>query len=112
MMNGSLNKMTLKDLNLKASYDSDEDDILNDFYIPALSECVIYKRLAGFFTSSSFAIAAKGIAKFITNGGKIQLITNVVLSKEDYEKIKEVNEKPFIEKAEKDFIESLDNIED
>lgn len=104
--------MSLKDLNLKASYDSDEDDILNRFYIPALSESIIYKRLAGFFTSTSFAIAAKGLAKFISSGGKIQLIANVILSKEDYEKIKEVTEKPFLDRAEKEFIDSLDNIED
>lgn len=103
--------MSLKDLKLKTAYDSDEDDILNGFYIPALSESIIYKRLAGFFTSTSLAIAAKGIAKFITNNGKIYMITNVVLSKEDYEKIKEITEKPFIEKAEIEFIKSLDKIE-
>jgi len=104
--------MSLKDLNLKAAYDSDEDDILNEFYIPALSKSVVYKRIAGFFTSTSFAIAAKGLAKFISCGGKIQLIANVVLSKEDYEKIKEVSERPFLEKAENDFITGLENIED
>ena len=104
--------MSLKEINSKASYDSDEDDILNEFYIPALSESFVYKRLAGFFTSNSLAIAAKGIAKFITNGGKIQLIANVVLSKEDYEKIREITEGPFIEEAEKNFIEDLENIED
>ena len=84
--------MTLQDIKLKVAYDSDEDDILNEFYIPALSESITYKRLAGYFTSSSFAIAAKGLARFISNGGKIQLIANVILSKEDYEKIKEVSE--------------------
>ena len=104
--------MTLKNLNLKASYDSDEDDILNSFYIPSLSKSISYKRLAGFFTSSSLAIAAKGIAKFISNEGKIQLIANVVLYETDYKKIKEVTEKPFLEKIEKEFIESLENIED
>lgn len=104
--------MSLKDINLKVAYDSDEDDILNEFYIPALSESIIYKRLASFFTSNSLAIAAKGISKFIINGGKIQLIANVILSKEDYEKIKEVTEKPFLERVEKEFIESLENIED
>ncbi|MFZ3077183.1 MAG: DEAD/DEAH box helicase family protein [Candidatus Aenigmatarchaeota archaeon] len=104
--------MTLKDIELKASYDSDEDDILNEFYIPALSNSITYKRLAGFFSSNSFAIAAKGISKFILNGGKIELIANVVLSKQDYELIKDITEKSFIERIEKDFIESLGTIED
>jgi len=104
--------MALKDLNLKEFYDSDEDDTLNDFYIPALSEAISYKRIAGFFTSSSLAISAKGLSKFIFNGGRMQLIACAILSKEDYEKIKEVTEKPFIESLEKEFIESLENIED
>ena len=32
-------------IKLKYTYDADEDDILNDFYIPTLSEAVRYKRL-------------------------------------------------------------------
>lgn len=104
--------MSLKDIDLKPAYNSDADDILNKFYIPALSESIVYKRLAGYFTSNSLAIAAKGISKFILNGGRIQLIANVVLSKEDYEKIKEVSERPFLEKIEKEFIESLENLQD
>lgn len=41
--------MLLTELNLKKSYDSDLDDILTDFYIPALSKSIKYKRLTGFF---------------------------------------------------------------
>ena len=51
--------MGFKKLNLKSSYDSDEDDILNEFYIPVLSNAVVYKRLAGFFTSTALALAAR-----------------------------------------------------
>lgn len=104
--------MSLKNLNLKYSYDSDESDILNEFYIPALSNSVSYKRIAGFFSSNSFAIAARGLSQFIINGGKIQMISNVVLSKQDYEKIKEIGEEKFLERAENEFIESLEKIED
>ena len=104
--------MTLKDLDLKTSYDSDEDDILNDFYIPVLSESVKYKRLAGYFTSTSLAIAAKGIAKFISNGGKIELIANVVLSEEDFKKIKEFNGDQLPKEVEESFLEDLNQLED
>jgi len=48
--------MELKELNLKKSYSSDTDDILNQFYIPALSCSTEYKRLAGFFSSTSLAV--------------------------------------------------------
>ena len=104
--------MTLKDITLKVAYDSDEDNILEEFYIPALSESIIYKRLAGYFTSTSLAIAAKGLSKFIVKGGKIQLICNVILSQEDFNKIKEVTEHPILEEIEKRFIIDIENIKD
>jgi len=41
--------MTLEDIYIKKSYDSDIDDVLNDFYVPSLSNSIKYKRLAGLF---------------------------------------------------------------
>jgi superfamily II DNA or RNA helicase len=80
--------MSLKELSLKGLYDSDKDNLLQDFYIPVLSHAVMYKRIAGFFSSNALAIAAKGISKFIENGGKIQLIANVILSEKDQDAIR------------------------
>jgi len=99
--------MSLKELNLEPAYFSDKDDLLNDFYIPALSNSVIYNRIAGYFSSNSFAVAAKGISKFIDNNGKIRLIANVVLSEEDQTSIKES-----LEKIENDLILELKNLEE
>ena len=79
--------MGLKDLALKKSYDSDHDDILDDFYIPALSASVEYERLAGFFSSTSLAVAARGIAGLISNAGRIKLLCGAKLRKEDVEEI-------------------------
>ncbi len=75
--------MTFDVLQLKETYDSDEDDILNDFYIPVLSGAVRYCRLAGYFSSASLAASAKGMAKFLQNGGKMQMVTSVQISEED-----------------------------
>ncbi len=75
--------MGLRTLKLKSVFYSDEDNLLTDFYIPVLSSSISYDRLAGYFSSNTLAIAAKGIAAFIKNGGKIRLITNVVLSVDD-----------------------------
>lgn len=99
--------MTFDNLNLKSAYYSDVDDILVDFYIPVLSEAVFYKRIAGYFSSNSFAIASKGISKLIENGGKIQLITNVVLSEDDQEIIKKS-----LEDIENNFIYEVKNLEE
>jgi hypothetical protein len=39
----------LQGINLKKGWDTDEDNILEEFYKPVLSRAVQYKRLAGFF---------------------------------------------------------------
>lgn len=103
--------MNLKNLNLKKSYDSDTDNILEDFYIPSLSESFLYKRLAGFFSSSALAVAAKGITKLIENDGKMELITCARLQKADIEMIEKVIEKPE-EIIFKYFINDLKNLND
>lgn len=103
--------MTLKGIKLKKAYDSDIDDILNDFYILALSQSVTYKRLAGFFSSSALAVAARGISKLISNGGFMYLVTSAKLRKSDVEVIREAHENP--EKViEKMMLEELENLED
>lgn len=64
----------LKELDIKFKYDSDEDDLINDFYKPVLSNSIEYYRMSGFFSSTSLAISARGISNFIVNGGKMKLI--------------------------------------
>jgi len=71
----------------KFAYDSDMDDILKDFYIPALAISKKYFRLTGFFSSNSIGIASKGIRNLIKNGGTMKLITGIQLSLEDKESI-------------------------
>lgn len=75
--------MNLRNLQLKKAYSSDQDSILHDFYIPALQQAHSYDRLAGFFSSSSLAIAARGIMGLIRNGGAMRLIVSPRLSRED-----------------------------
>ena len=86
--------VSLKDLQLKKSYDSDNDNILTDFYVPALSTSIQYSRLTGFFSSTTLAVAAKGISGLIRNGGSIRLVTGAAFSKQDIEAIKEAYENP------------------
>ena len=84
--------MSFRDLSLQVSYDSDSDDLLSSFYVPVLSKAIRYHRLAGFFSSSSLAVAAKGIAEFIRNGGKMKIIVGARLQKADVEAIIEAKE--------------------
>lgn len=86
--------MNLRDLDIRQSYDSDTDDILSSFYIPSLQVSVKYQRLAGFFSSTSLAVAAKGIAALISNRGKMQLICSAKLSEEDVQAIITAGKEP------------------
>lgn len=67
----------------KLTWNSSRDDIINEFYKPALSNCVLYQRLSGYFSSSTFANVANEILDFIRSKSKIQLITSPNLSDTD-----------------------------
>ena len=67
----------------KLSWNSSRDDVINDFYKPALLNCELYQRLSGYFSSSTFANVANEILEFIDLKGKIQLITSPQLSEMD-----------------------------
>jgi superfamily II DNA or RNA helicase len=78
---------TLKDVALRDTYDSDSDDTLGEFFIPVLGAATKYHRLAGFFSSSVLAVAARGMSRFIRNGGKMELLCCARLTKRDVEAI-------------------------
>ena len=61
--------MTLQDNSFKEVWDSDEDDIVSEFFIPALSSATLYQRVAGYFNSTTLAVAARGIKNLLENGG-------------------------------------------
>lgn len=75
--------MNFKEFNWKIRYNNDEDDLINDFYIPALSCAISYDRKAGFFSSSALSIASKGVAQLIKNNGKMRLLVSHHLSEDD-----------------------------
>jgi len=79
--------MTLIDLGIAQAYDTGNrnDQVVHDFYIPVLQESISYKRLTGYFSSQVLALAARGIAGLISNGGKMQLITSPVVSEKDFQ---------------------------
>jgi superfamily II DNA or RNA helicase len=103
--------MAFIDLNLKKTYSSDIDDILRTFFIPVLKESKDYKRLTGFFSSSSLAAAAEGFGGLIENDGFVRMVMSPKISYRDFEIMKNANNDP------QKFVESkiqpyLVNIED
>lgn len=79
----------LRALNLKAVYRSDEDNILEDFYLPALSVANHYDRAVGYFSAAMLSYAAQGISAFLQNDGKMRLIIGGELAAEDDRAIRE-----------------------
>lgn len=82
--------MSFRDLALDDSYSTDGEGFspLRDFYIPVLTQAVSYDRLAGFFSSTSLAIAARGVAGLLRNGGRMRLVCSPSLSPGDVEAIR------------------------
>ncbi|HEY8363040.1 MAG TPA: DEAD/DEAH box helicase family protein [Tissierellaceae bacterium] len=103
--------MSLDTIPLKKTYSSDYDDVLNEFYIPVLREANEYYRLAGFFSSTSLAVAARGILGLIKNGGTMKIIACPKLTKDDLNVIVDSQKHP--EKyVEAKILRELDELDD
>ena len=79
--------MLLTEINIKKAYSSDDSNILEKFYIPALECAQKYSRLTGYFSSTSLFLAARGISGLIKNHGTIRLIASPFFSADDIEVI-------------------------
>lgn len=102
--------MSLQDIFFHDTYWSGENDLLNEFYIPCLSESVEYCRAVGYFNSSILCYITNGLFPFIQNGGKIRIICSTNLSKEDEKNLSLGYDirKILQEKIEKELIMALD----
>lgn len=72
----------------RRSYSTSKDDLLNDFYVPALEHSRRYDRAAGFFSSGLVALAPVAFSHFIQGGGRIRLICSPNFSATDIAAIK------------------------
>ena len=79
--------MSLRDNLIKSEYRSLKDNVIQDFYIPLLSEAISYKRAVGFFSSTALIEVTKGISNMAMHGGKIYVVASPYLSDEDIEAI-------------------------
>jgi superfamily II DNA or RNA helicase len=57
------------------------------FYMDALLESNQLDLLLGYFSSSAISVLAPGFAKFLSNGGKVRMVVNHILSHKDKEAI-------------------------
>jgi superfamily II DNA or RNA helicase len=71
----------------KHRYTSSTDDLIADFYAPALSESRLYDRAAGFFRSTVYLLAGSETAAFALRGGRARIVCSPSLSHEDIDAI-------------------------
>lgn len=76
-------------MNLKYSYYVPNDDVVNDFLIPALKDAIRYDRASGYFSSLSLLELAVGIKELYEKHGKIWLIISPEIQQKDAEAIKD-----------------------
>ncbi|HEY9267958.1 MAG TPA: DEAD/DEAH box helicase family protein [Methylotenera sp.] len=78
----------LKDQSWKTVYRTGDDDILNDFYIPALTHAKNYDRAVGYFSSELLVSAAKGLSSLVKAEGKMRLVIGHPLDEDEYAAVK------------------------
>ena len=85
-VSGSLLRM-LTDINFPKSeeYRTGTEYEPLTFYMESLVESTRLDLLLGYFSSSAIRVLAVGFATFISNGGRVRLIINHVLSAPDKE---------------------------
>ncbi len=67
--------MGLRELNLKEEYRSDTDDIISEFFVPCLSNCIEYDRCIEYVSVKSLTTLALGFENFTNNQAKMRIIT-------------------------------------
>ena len=73
----------LRSLPFRDRYRSDEEDVVQNFFVPAFTVANSYSRAVGYFTSTSLALYARGIETFAERGGSMRLIASPHLNEDD-----------------------------
>ena len=74
--------------NLKSSYYTQSDDVINSFFIPILKHAVSYDRVSAYFSAKSLASYAEGLEFFGKAGHCFRLVISKDISEADYNEIK------------------------
>ena len=78
----------LTDHSFKPLYNSLKDDVVNSFYVPALTECTLYKRASAYFDANILSLYSRGIENVLRNNGNIRFVFSCDLTEQDYEVMK------------------------
>lgn len=82
----------LRDIEIPEVLETSDIDFAGDFYNPALSRSIEYKRGVGYFTSNWFKFAARGLKGLAENGGTAKWIISPILEEGDWEALQKGEE--------------------
>ena len=67
--------MALSDISFLPFYNSKINNVIDDFYVPALSNCKTYKRVSAYFDSKILELYSAGIENIVKNYLKVYVNT-------------------------------------
>jgi hypothetical protein len=80
--------MNLRDLTFKPLYNSLKEDVISDFYRPALSCCTFYKRASAYFDSNILSLYAAGLERIVEKKGHVFFVFSNDLPESDFNEMK------------------------
>ena len=67
--------MGLREIELKEEYRSDKDDIVSEFFLPCLSNCIEYDRCVDFLSIQTLSTFSVAFERFAEGKAKLRMIT-------------------------------------
>ncbi len=67
--------MGLREIELKEEYRSDRDDIVAEFFLPCLSNCIEYDRCVDFLSIQTLSTFSVSFERFVEGKAKLRVIT-------------------------------------
>lgn len=75
--------MGLRDYDFRPDYNKADNDIAEEFYLPAMRASCRYDRISGYFGSTIYIIAWSALQKFVENDGRMRIVCSPVISDTD-----------------------------
>jgi len=80
---------SLRKINLKTEYNTEDDQIIPDFYSPCLSVSERYDRAVGFFRANIYRELGGDLLDFVIRGGKVRIVCSPDIPEIDEEAARE-----------------------
>jgi len=73
----------LRNIKLKSEYNTDDDDIIRNFYRPCLGNSMQYDRAVGYFRANIYRELGEDLLNFVIKGGKVRIVCSPDISESD-----------------------------